>query len=283
MKNILVPTDFSDEAKNALKFAVKIAHAIHGKIILLHTISPIFIMTDMGAFSYPDPDEKAYAYSLDEEMKKQVAFVENQNVAVEKIIEKGLLEYDVADLVNKLKIDLVVTGTSGAKGLEAFLFETNSERIFEKVSCPVLIIPAEASYHGIHKIMYATDFQYKDIHELSKVVQLARPFNAQIVVTHVDRELDKFIEEDDTQDWFSEIGETNINYKNIIYKRFFGQNINDTLVNATQKMDVNILCMSKAERGFIKDLFHQSNTRKMAFHTTIPLMLLHLSENNKLK
>lgn len=283
MKNILVPTDFSDLAKNALKVAIKIARPMNSKITLFYSVNPVFITSDMGAYMFSESEIKEEINSLNEEMDDLIEFVKDQNVSAEKIIQKGLLEDDVVDIVDKEKIDLIVTGTHGAEGLEAIVFGTNSEKIFEKVKCPILIVPEGSKYHGIKKIMYATDFQYKDINEIEKISKLAKPFNAEIVVAHVDNNLDTFIHDNDTMDWFSEIGEIRINYKNVVYKRLYGKDVNETLSKTVQDMDIDILCMSTFDRNFLSGLFHKSKTKEMAFHTSVPLMLLHLSEENKLK
>jgi nucleotide-binding universal stress UspA family protein len=283
MQNILVPIDFSELAKNALKVAIKIARPMNCKITLFYSVYPVFITSDVGGYIYTEAAEKEEINALNKEMNEWIEFVKAQNVMADKIIQKGLLEDDIVEIVEKEKIDMIVTGTHGAKGLEAVVFGTNSEKIFEKVTCPVLIVPEGSKYHGIKKIMYATDFQYKDINEIEKISKLAKPFNAQIVIAHVDSNLDEFIHENDTMDWFSEIGDVRINYKNILYQRLYGQDINETLSKAAEEMDIDILCMSTVDRNFLKAIFHKSKTKEMAFHANIPLMLLHLSEENRLK
>lgn len=280
MKNILVPTDFSDLAKNALKIAIKIARPMNSKIILFYSEYPVFITSDMGIFV---PPETEISDSLNEAMDELISFVQNQNVTAGKIIQKGILQSDIVDVVEKEKIDMIVTGTHGAKGLESIIFGTNSEKIFERVKCPVLIIPENARYHGIKKIMYATDFQYDDISEIEKITKLAKPFNAQIIIAHVDKNLNTLIHENDKIDWFAEIGDSMIDYKNILYKRLYGQDVNETLSKAVSDMNIDILCMSTVERNSFKALFHKSETKEMAFHSTIPLMLLHLSKEHKIK
>jgi nucleotide-binding universal stress UspA family protein len=282
MKNILVPIDFSEVSKNALKFAVKLAHALEGKIVLYHTEQPVLIASDMGGFVYPDMEletEKMLHQKLDE----LVESIQHQNVEAIKILQRGILKDSIETIIERAGIDLIVTGTHGAKGLESFFFGTNSVDIFEHVKCPVLIVPANAHYHSIRKIMYATDLQYGDIHEIEKVAKVAKPFSAEIIVTHVNNDPQKIAEEKENMDWFEEIADKHISYKNIIYRFIYHNDVQEALENAITVLNIDVICMSVTEKAFFKKLFSKSNTKEMAFHTNIPLMVLHLGEENKLK
>lgn len=283
MKKILVPIDFSEVSENALNYAIKLAKPLNSKIILFHTIRPILIANDMGEYVYPEESEDENYRELNGNLYKLMEYVKDYDVPAEKVIRKGAeIDEEIAEYVEKEKIDMVITGTHGAKGLEAFLFGTNSVHIFEKVKCPVLIIPATARFQGIKTIMYATDFQYGDIHEIEKICKLAQPFNAQIIVTHINKDLKKFEEEEETMDWFAEIGSTNIHYKNIVYKLIYHEKVVEALDNAVTVLDVDILCMSTLEKDFFRRIVSKGTAREMAYHTKTPLLSLHLTRGNKL-
>ena len=282
MKNILVPTDFSETAKNALKFAIKIAHPLKNKIILFHTERPLFIANEMGIYAYPENDEESGKLILNAKMDELLSIINAHDLEGEKIIQSGLLVDNIVELTETRPIDLIVTGTHGAKGLEAFIFGTNSDSIFKKVKCPVLIVPGEAKYHGIKKIMYATDFEFGDIHELEKISKLAKIFNAQIVVTHVNSNADEFEKEQETMDWFAEIGDSTMDYKNIVYKLIYNKNVTEALENAIIDLNIDILCMSIVERDFFEKIFSKSKIKEMEFHSTIPLMAMHIGKENQL-
>ena len=283
MKNILVPVDFSDVSDNALNFAIKIAQTVKSKITLFHTVSPVLLVNEVGGYTYPDVHEEEIDLEVDRKINGLLDYINNHEVASDKIIRKGvLLEEEVKTLVEEFNIDLIVTGTNGAKGLDAFFFGTNSVNIFEKVKCSVLIVPIAANYHGIKKIMYATDFQYGDIHEIDKICKLAELLNAQIIVTHINSDAQNAAKEEELMDWFAEIGDTNIAYKNIVYKLIYNQNVEAALDNAITVLDVDVLCISTVEKNFFKKLISTSAIKNMAFHSKISLLSLHLNADNKL-
>jgi nucleotide-binding universal stress UspA family protein len=284
MKNILVPVDFSEISRNALKFAIKIAGALKSKIIIFHTNQPILIANDMGAFIYPDTAEKEYQVlkEINIKMDEMIEYVNSHHVQCEKFIHRGILKEDISNVVEDKNIDLIITGSHGARGLDSFFFGTNSVTMFEKVKCPVLIIPADAKFKGINKIMYATDFQYGDINELKKICELAEPFEAKVIITHVNTDLKKFGEEEESIDWFAEIGSEKITYPNITYKLIHNEDLFEGLEKSIANLSIDILCMSTLERSFFEKLISKSNTKKMAYHSKIPLMAIHLSAKNKL-
>ena len=281
MKNILVPVDFSDVSQNALEFAIKIAQALKSKITLFHTIQPTLITSDMGGYLYPGQEDSDHRIS--EKVDQLIEFVNAYHVRAEKIIRKGILSGDeIAELVETEKINMIITGTHGAKGLEAFLHSTNSVTISEKVKCPVLIVPATARYHQIKKIMYATDFQYEDLHEIEKISKLASPCNAQIIVTHINNDPKRYEEEEINMNWFAVIGSSIINYENIEYKLIYNENIIEAIEDAIQTLDIDILCMSTVEKKFFKKMVSKNNYKEMAFHTKIPLVSVPLSSDDRL-
>ncbi len=282
MKNILVPTDFSDVAKNALSFAIKIARPLKGKITLLHTVPPVLVANDMGSFMYPDNFDEKIGVELNKKMDELIEVSDIQHVVAEKKIIKGLLKDSISDIIENEKIDLVVAGTKGAKGLESFFFGTNAVDIFESVKCPVLIVPEKAHYHSIKKILYATDFQYGDVHEIKKLCEIAKPFNAQIIVTHVNTSSNSFAEDEETLDWFAEIGDSFIDYNNIVYKLLFNKNVVDAIEHFASEQNVDIVCLSTLEKGFFEKLTSKSNTKTLAYNSQIPLLALHLENKNKL-
>jgi nucleotide-binding universal stress UspA family protein len=282
MENILVPIDFSEVSQNALNYAIRLAEPLKCKIILFHDIYPVQTATDVGEYVYPYNLDTETKHVLNKKMDDLIEYVKSQNVSVDKIIHKGILTDDISGIVKNRKIDLIITGTGGTEGFDAFFFGTNSEHIFENVSCPVLILPDTTHFKGIKKIMYATDFQYGDIHEIENISRLAKVFNAQIIVTHVNSDTEKFVSEEESMNWLVEIASSQITYKNIIYKLISNKNVVEALGNSVKELDIDLLCMSTVKKNFFKKLFKKSNTKEMAFHATVPLMAIHLEKTNQL-
>src|ERR1700751_6465395 len=136
MKTILVPTDFSKNAENALHYAINLAEKTHAKIILLHSFHidytnayvPVNIIEKEieEAKSKSNKQLKALYDKVSHHTKHPIEVISNQNLAVDAIIN-ATKEYN---------IDFIVMGTYGATGkLGRQIFGTNSSKVIEKAPC----------------------------------------------------------------------------------------------------------------------------------------------------
>lgn len=83
-------------------------------------------------------------------------------------------------------------------------------------------------------------------------------------------------------EWFREIAETNVAYVKVSYHTFTGDNVLERINAAIANDDIDILCMSTVRRTFFEKIFNSSLTKKMVYHTQIPLLVFHIQEPNRL-
>jgi len=149
MKKILVPTDFSNNAKHALKVAANIATRMNAPLEILHTNTSI-------AYAPPLPEYAgATQYGLDDyyEMATTELFnLKNDLIAepgntalkIETRIEEGFLYSSIRRVAEEDGISLLVMGTKGASGAVEFFIGSNTEKVIRTATCPVLAIPESA-------------------------------------------------------------------------------------------------------------------------------------------
>lgn len=140
-KNILVPTDFSSGAENAISHAIDIAKSMNARIHLLNVVQPVV---------YPIGIEIAHESLLNLEKELE----ENSRKNLEKICKKLFLDridnvYKVLmgkahkviiDYANENEIDLTVIATHGSSGFEHFLFGSTTEKVIRKINAPILVV-----------------------------------------------------------------------------------------------------------------------------------------------
>ncbi len=170
MKKILVPTDFSAIAENAVDFAAKVALKAKCDLIIFHS---------------EDPD-------VEEDGKKLLVAAESiknkyQGLKVEvKLTDKYFNALTIEDLFGSKNLELVVIGSGGDEAsFEKRLFGTNSSEIAEELNCPVLVVPGIATIQKINKIAFASDLNFLET-ELPRLVNFAKTFSAEILVFHVE-------------------------------------------------------------------------------------------------
>src|ERR1700749_616032 len=158
MKTILVPTDFSKNAETALYYAINLANKTQAKLILLHSFhidyTSGYVPADRIEKDITDATAKwnkelrALYNSVSHHSKNQVEYISTENLAVDAIL----------GVAKEKKADIIIMGTRGVNGkLGRQLFGTNSSKVIEQASCPVMAIPEERIHNEVKKIVYATE------------------------------------------------------------------------------------------------------------------------------
>jgi nucleotide-binding universal stress UspA family protein len=188
MKNLLVPTDFSDNAKGAMAYAIQLAAALGAQLHFYHATGRVIPRVADQALYHRYRED--YLAEHREDLQEQVWAVyhqlgiEQKAQAANLVVREGELLLHVGELVAELSIDLIVMGTHGATGLKRWFVGSNTAGVFSQAACPVLAVPAGYHYRPIQKIGYASDLLKLDP-EVAAVVAFARPFGAAIDVVHV--------------------------------------------------------------------------------------------------
>ena len=163
MKTILVPTDFSEQARNATKLAAEIARRGNAKILLVNVIEGArnFSFNTMGEGAEPVGEEAFYINKLIEvqkqHLKDSAADELLKGLTVETILEMGNPYQGISNVIAEHKADLLIMGTQGSSGLDEILIGSNTEKVVRYAKCPVITVKDEVSLSDIQNIVYATD------------------------------------------------------------------------------------------------------------------------------
>jgi nucleotide-binding universal stress UspA family protein len=275
MKTILVPTDFSRSANNALDYAVEIAKKEKAKIILLHAYDIVYISPDTP-IQYFDMELTDIKGAAQKRLVKLSAIVESATKIKCEILNLQGLPVDlIADTVKSKKINLVVMGTKGASGISEVLIGSNTARVIGKAMCPVIAVPSRARFTGLKKIVFATDYHEKDLVALKQLTEIAGMFKSKISVVHVADEEYTEVTEKEYIDKFEKKARKNVNYKPISFKLLKNEKIEKALEKEIKKESPGLLAMSTKNKNFMERLFGKSITKKLAYHTRIPLIVFH--------
>ncbi len=194
-----------------------------------------------------------------------------------------LSKYDLAvnaiiETIKEKKTDFIVMGTKGASGIKEILMGSNTASIIEKANCPVIAIPEGAKFKGIKKITYATDYRESDVPALKNLIEIAKPFNAEILVLHAsDDEFTHFSEEVFMNEFMNKI-QKKINYKKLVYKLVYGKHLTKVLDKHIEQNSPDLIAMSTRHRNMFDKIFGTSITKKMAYHTKMPLIVFHYKQ-----
>jgi len=141
IKKVLVPIDFSDYSKSALRYAVNFAKSFNAEILLIYVVEPIIYPPDfsMGQIAMPtiitDWDNRAKE-ELDKLAKNEIT----NNGNVKTIIKTGKPFAEIIETAKEEDIDLIIIATHGHSGVEYILFGSTAEKVVRKAPCPVLTL-----------------------------------------------------------------------------------------------------------------------------------------------
>lgn len=186
IKNILVPTDFTQSSVYALQAAIKFAKKISGQIYLFHQIDlpkGWDNMTEEEKDTFPDARKKEQEMqeNFDKLMKEKKYAITH----IHPIYSAGDFLTDAADLAKDYEIDLVVMGSDGADGMKEWLFGTNAQKMTNKVDVPVLVVKHDIGEFELKQVVFASEFKEDAKEPFIQLIDLLRNFGSHIHLLYV--------------------------------------------------------------------------------------------------
>lgn len=141
INKVLVPIDFSDYSKSALKYAVNFAKSFSAEVILIYVVEPIIYPPDfsMGQIAMPSINTE-----WDERAKDELAKLAKNEItgvnSVKTIIKTGKPFVEIIETAKEENVDLIIIATHGHSGVEHILFGSTAEKVVRKAPCPVLTL-----------------------------------------------------------------------------------------------------------------------------------------------
>lgn len=276
MKRILFPTDFSEAAKAAFVYALRFADSFNAELVILHVYDLPIVETP----PLPESTKEIYDIvemnqfeSFREELPELHKIAERKHlghVNMRNILLYGDLIYNINKVCKDEEIDLIVMGTKGASGLKETFLGSTTASVISNATVPVLGIPYEAEYHGIKNIAFTTQYKDKDSDALREAITIAQKFRARIQCLYIKNPDDPTDIDERINEWKMYFRDENIDFFNIA-----GDHIEQTILDFIETQNVDMLVMRTQKRGFFESLFHRSLTKKMAYHSKVPLLVFH--------
>ncbi len=273
MKNILLPTDFSDTAHNAFEYALHLAEALHAQITLLH-VYPRFPLE----WNYPTPpvadvldsDHVAGALERFGAYQREAQFRVGKQIEVQLLMEPGDPVDEIVRLSRHPDLDLLIMGTRGAASEREKVFGSVTAAVINRAQAPVLAIPDTAKYRSIDHIMYATTFREEDKGLMERLLELTSACNAHLSCVHV---------EESEKPWY----QMEFKFVESMYHhrahwhllRFFNFNFPDIQAGVNQfirETQVDVAAVFTHRHGIVDRVLGKSFSRDMLLHTEVPLL-----------
>ena len=266
METILIPTDFSEAANNAVKYGVELAKYFDAKLVFVNAYPILPANYESGtSFELLNSLKEASEQAL-ESLKSH--YPEHR---IECFSEMGY-PYDVIEnAASKYNADLIVMGIVGEAGGLQKVIGSNAIHVARNLKVPCFIIPEEIVYHRIHKIAFACDY---DTLEESTLLYVAKCFasicDAELEVVNVDNEeMNK--QKLDTEKFIDEKLHTIKHTISVVNN----DSISDGITEYLSKHSVDVLMLSPKKHNLFHYLFNENVTKELAFKVRLPLLTIH--------
>ena len=182
MNSILVPVDFSKQAKYAAKIAAEIARLTDAKIFLLHMLELPTGVVDPVSYNTSSNTPSALLYlnraqEKFKEFKKMPCF---NGLEIEDDVEFHKAFDGIIEKSKEKNIDLIVMGSRGTSGLEEMLVGSNTEKVVRNSEIPVMVVKEKVKDFKVENLVFASNFKQKNRSAFQKILNFTKLFNARI-------------------------------------------------------------------------------------------------------
>ncbi|TVZ14763.1 universal stress protein [Maribacter sp. MAR_2009_72] len=275
MTRILLPTDFSANALNAITYALTLYKDVKCTFYLLNSYMPPVYHTEylMGSPAQIGLGDVVQQKSMSdlEELKEQL--IRDFNNPIHTFITHSalnVLSSEVTRTIQAEGIDIVIMGTQGATGAKEILLGTNTVHVIKNAQCPVMAIPSGFEYEIPEQVLFPTDYEVSlNEQKLSKLLQIVRIHGSLINVMHVHNGYDL----NPVQRKYKEQLEK-ILHKKALFHDVPSNEITTAINNFQLKQKINLLVMVQNKHTFLERLFIEPVIKKIGFHVNIPFLVI---------
>lgn len=270
MKKILVPTDFSEQAENALKVAAQLAKKHGSEIYLLHMLEIPLQEVDMMNSPSPLPEAMFFMKLAQQKFEDLLSRDYLEGLVVYDIVKNYPSFSSVIDTCHEYNVTLIVMGSHGATGLKEMFIGSNAEKVVRTSDLPVLVIKNEHVEFRVDRFVFASDFNkdnketYKQATEFAEIlgakmhlvmVNTANNFTA---TAEANRRIQDFIKDSDFK-----------NYTTHIYN---DESVETGILNFSKEMDADLIGISTHGRQGIAHFFNGSISEDLVNHAKRPVI-----------
>ncbi|MEM6718954.1 MAG: universal stress protein [Bacteroidota bacterium] len=276
MKKILLPTDFSENSLNAIRYAVQLFKDQKCNFILLNTYTPVIYHVqymEVGAAQFGLMDalkEKSQnrLKSVQETIEKEFP---NPNHIFSRISAFNMLISEIELLYEENTMEMIIMGTQGASGIKEVLFGSNMIHVLKNCKCPLLAVPSDYKFETPHELLFPSDyginFEERHVAEIKNIASLCSARVNILHVTHAD-------ELTETQEANREKLATHFEGVSNLFHTVNHHDIGTAISEFQSQSRINFLAMLNNKHSFFENLFFGSKVKYIGLHLKTPFLVI---------
>ena len=279
MKNILLPTDFSDDSWNAIEYALNFYKDTVCNFYVLHVNRLSTLATDN--FLY-DNDQNVLIDINVEQSKKQlkallkkitIKFGVHKNHKLYTLTDSNFFIESIRKHIAEKNIDVIVMGTKGASGLSKFIIGSNTGDVITKVQCTTLVVPENAQFNKIEEIAFPTDFSLSNglqvLHPISEILDKNKVCLKILNINKKSSELNTQQQRNKEllEDYFYNCTHS--------FHFLINKKVEDAVQCFVKKRDIDMIAMVAKNLNYFQQILFHTKVEEISYHTDIPFLVLH--------
>jgi nucleotide-binding universal stress UspA family protein len=260
MKDFIIPVDFSETSLNAVRYAADMLSGRPESHVILYNM-------------FKHEDDSAMAGSYLESLKAELEQKDVSHIELVKELGSDLID-NLGRLAYQKTAEMIIMGITEKEEWRQLLLGSNTVRMAETSVCPVMIIPPHAKFNGINNIAMTSDF--KNVVETTPVLAIKtilELFSAQLHIVNVDNEHYVSL----TEEYLDERGKMQKLFLDF-NPEFYFIGINDfyeAIDEFVKSKNIDMIIVMPKNHRFINSIFSTSHTKKLAFHSPVPILAAH--------
>lgn len=276
MKRIILPTDFSENAYNAISYAFHLFKDEACTFYLLHTYTPAVYQTEYvlhspGQIGLGDVYQTEATEQIEELQRQLAREFNNPKHSIMTHVAFNTLVDEIVDSAQHEHADYIVMGTKGATGAKEVFLGSHAVHVIKKSKIPVIIVPERYEYEKPNEILFPTDLEVPyPPGQVKPIVEIAKLHGSSVEVLHISTgyELTEQ-QEGNKKELKSSLSEVKHRYHETS-----SQPIIKGISSFQMEKHMNMLAMIRNKHTFIERMFIEPVIQKIGYHVTIPFMVL---------
>lgn len=278
MKKILVPTDFSENAENALQTAALLARRFGSEIYLLHMLElPTHMTNPVGEARSNDlPEAIGFMKLAKKRFTEILSRPYLKDLKVHETVEFHQAFDGIMETSKQHDCDFIVMGSKGASGFKEMFIGSNTEKVVRTSDVPVLVIKEHQDDFNVKNFVFATNLDSNNKKTLESVVNFARLMEARLHLLYINT-ANEFITSKDTETYLEKYVE-GIGFDNYEFHIYNDDTVERGIVNFSKKIDADLIGIATHGRKGLSHFFNGSISEDLVNHAHKPVITFKLEK-----
>jgi nucleotide-binding universal stress UspA family protein len=274
MATILVPTDFMEAGKNASDYAAQLAEELNYDLLLFHVYNmPVIVSPDVTGTMMVDNEQ--LRQDINKRLKEEAnRLAKDRKIVVNTKTVSGMTVDEIVTIEKEISPAMIVMGHRTRGDVEEFVFGSAATGMLRKAHSPLLIVPENAKFKKLENILFPDDHKFDDVVDLDPTIKkIFKTYNSTIHIVTI-------IPEQTAASGSTQAVATNEKIENYfgdtfhIYHVVENNDVAEGLNSFVERNRIDLVTMMPHKHNLFEKLFIGGVTRKMAFHTRVPLLSL---------